>query len=307
MNIKSVLEQLDSVYLGKSEITKLCCTALLANGHILLEDVPGTGKTLLAKTLAKSFEADFTRIQFTADLLPTDVIGADFFNIQTQSFENKTGPVFTNILLIDEINRAVPRTQSALLEAMEERQVSIGGTTYYLPKPFFVIATQNPIESAGTFSLPDAQLDRFLMSLQVGYPSNIDERELVLQTLNKIRKSVNAVMTKEQFIAAQQEVEGVVVHEDVVDYTLSIIQQTRMHKLVEVGASPRATLALVKASQAYAYLCNRKFVAPEDVKAVAPHVLAHRLTLTLEGDVKTTKRVIIEDVLETTEVPAEKV
>ena len=159
MTIKCVLEQLDRIYLGKPEITRLCCTALLANGHILLEDVPGTGKTLLAKSIAKSFEAEFTRIQFTADLLPSDIIGSDFFNVQTQTFENRTGPIFTNILLIDEVNRAVPRTQSALLEAMEERQVSIGGVTYQLPQPFFVIATQNPIESA-TRSLLDVPSSR---------------------------------------------------------------------------------------------------------------------------------------------------
>lgn len=307
MTIQSVLDQLDRIYLGKPEITRLCCTALLANGHILLEDVPGTGKTLLAKSIAKSFEAEFTRIQFTADLLPTDIIGTDFFNVQTQTFENKTGPIFTNILLIDEVNRAVPRTQSALLEAMEERQVSIGGVTYRLPEPFFVIATQNPIESAGTFALPDAQLDRFLLSLQVGYPGAEDERNLILQTLTKTRHTVHALMTSEAFLAAQAEVEDVRIHEDVVTYLLALIQETRHHPLVEVGASPRATLALVKASQAYAYIQGRQFVTPEDVQAVAPHVLSHRLTLTLEGDVKSTKRNVLDDLLERVEVPVEKV
>ncbi|MEB1809679.1 MAG: MoxR family ATPase [Bacillaceae bacterium] len=307
MSIKKVLDQLNQVYLGKSEITRLCCTALLANGHILLEDVPGTGKTLLAKSIARSFEADFTRIQFTADLLPTDVLGADFFNVQTQTFENKTGPIFTNILLIDEINRAVPRTQSALLEAMEERQVSIGGVTYRLPEPFFVIATQNPIESAGTFALPDAQLDRFLMSLQVGYPEISDERNLILQTIMKTRHELHSIMSNDEFLSAQRDVENVRVHEDVVTYLLEIIQATRSHPLVEVGASPRATLALVKASQAYAFINERHFVAPEDVKSVALHVLSHRLTLTLEGDVKSTKQDILADILERIEVPVEKV
>ncbi|WP_214712763.1 MULTISPECIES: MoxR family ATPase [unclassified Exiguobacterium] len=307
MTIKRVLEQLDQIYLGKPEITRLCCTALLANGHILLEDVPGTGKTLLAKSIAKSFEADFTRIQFTADLLPTDIIGSDFFNMQTQTFENRTGPIFTNILLIDEVNRAVPRTQSALLEAMEERQVSIGGVTYQLPEPFFVIATQNPIESAGTFALPDAQLDRFLMSLQVGYPEAGEERQLILQTISKTRHIVHALMSSETFLAAQRAVEEVRIHDDVVTYLLALIQETRLHPLVEVGASPRATLALVKASQAYAYIEDRQFVTPEDVQAVATHVLAHRLTLTLEGDVKSTKREVLADILGRVDVPVEKV
>lgn len=307
MAIKHVLEQLDRIYLGKPDITRLCCTALLANGHILLEDVPGTGKTLLAKSIAKSFEAEFTRIQFTADLLPSDIIGLDFFNVKTQTFENRTGPIFTNILLIDEVNRAVPRTQSALLEAMEERQVSIGGVTYRLPEPFFVIATQNPIESAGTFTLPDAQLDRFLMSLQVGYPEGAEERNLILQTISKTRHTVQTIMSSEAFLAAQREVEEIRIHDDVVTYLLAVIQKTRNHSLIEVGASPRATLALVKASQAYAYINERQFVTPEDVQAVAPHVLAHRLTLTLEGDIKSTKRNVLAEVLESVDVPVEKV
>lgn len=307
MAIKHVLEQLDRIYLGKPDITRLCCTALLANGHILLEDVPGTGKTLLAKSIAKSFEAEFTRIQFTADLLPSDIIGLDFFNVKTQTFENRTGPIFTNILLIDEVNRAVPRTQSALLEAMEERQVSIGGVTYRLPEPFFVIATQNPIESAGTFTLPDAQLDRFLMSLQVGYPEGAEERNLILQTISKTRHTVQTTMSSEAFLAAQREVEEIRIHDDVVTYLLAVIQKTRNHSLIEVGASPRATLALVKASQAYAYINERQFVTPEDVQAVAPHVLAHRLTLTLEGDIKSTKRNVLAEVLESVDVPVEKV
>lgn len=208
---------------------------------------------------------------------------------------------------MDEINRAVPRTQSALLEAMEERQVSIGGTTYKLPVPFFVIATQNPIESAGTFALPDTQLDRFLMSLQVGYPSIDDERTLILQTIQKVRASVESLMTNEEFIETQKQVENVLIHGDVVSYLLSIIDQTRVHPLIEVGASPRATLALVKASQAYAYLLGRKFVVPEDIQAVAPHVLAHRLTLTLEGEVKSSNRKIFENILKQVEVPAEMV
>lgn len=307
MTMKDVLHQLNRVYLGKPEITRLCCTALLANGHILLEDVPGTGKTLLAKSIATSFDAEFSRIQFTADLLPSDIIGSDYFNLQTQTFENRTGPVFTNILLIDEINRAVPRTQSALLEAMEERQVSIGGVTYRLPEPFFVIATQNPIESAGTFPLPDAQLDRFLMSLHVGYPTLQAERQLIVQTVLNTRDVVHALLSKEAFAMLQHEVETVRLHEDVIDYIMTIIQETRHHPLIEVGASPRATLALVKAAQAYAFLAERMFVIPEDIQAVTPSVLAHRLTLTLEGDVKSTRRRVVDDILARVDVPAESI
>lgn len=305
MGMEQVIKQLNEVYLGKEDVVRLCCTALLAEGHILLEDVPGTGKTLLAKTIAGSFDGVFSRIQFTADLLPSDVIGADYFNMQTQTFDHRQGPIFANIVLIDEINRAVPRTQSALLEAMEERQVSIGGETYPMPKPFFVIATQNPIESAGTFPLPDAQLDRFLISIPVGYPDVAEERELLLQVMRQTRKIVEAVATLDELRRAQEEVKQVSIQDDVLDYLLGLVHATREHASVEVGVSPRGAIALMRASQSYAYLNDRLYVIPEDVKAVAPYVLAHRLTLTLEGGIKSTKQDIIRYILDTVSVPVE--
>ncbi|WP_214780139.1 MoxR family ATPase [Exiguobacterium sp. s22] len=305
MGMQRVIKQLNEVYLGKEDVVRLCCTALLAEGHILLEDVPGTGKTLLAKTIAASFDGAFSRIQFTADLLPSDVIGADYFNMQTQTFDHRRGPIFANIVLIDEINRAVPRTQSALLEAMEERQVSIGGETYPMPKPFFVIATQNPIESAGTFPLPDAQLDRFLISIPVGYPDVAEERELLLQVMRQTRKTVDAVATLDELRHAQEEVKQVSIQDDVLDYLLGLVHATREHASVEVGVSPRGAIALMRASQSYAYLNDRLYVIPEDVKAVAPYVLAHRLTLTLEGGIKSTKQDIIRYILDTVSVPVE--
>ena len=305
MGMEQVIKQLNEVYLGKEDVVRLCCTALLAEGHILLEDVPGTGKTLLAKTIAASFDGVFSRIQFTADLLPSDVIGADYFNMQTQTFDHRQGPIFANIVLIDEINRAVPRTQSALLEAMEERQVSIGGETYPMPKPFFVIATQNPIESAGTFPLPDAQLDRFLISIPVGYPAVAEERELLLQVMRQTRKTVEAVATLDELRRAQEEVKQVSIQDDVLDYLLGLVHATREHASVEVGVSPRGAIALMRASQSYAYLNDRLYVIPEDVKAVAPYVLSHRLTLTLEGGIKSTKQDIIRYILDTFSVPVE--
>jgi MoxR-like ATPase len=305
MGMEQVIKQLNEVYLGKEDVVRLCCTALLAEGHILLEDVPGTGKTLLAKTIATSFDGVFSRIQFTADLLPSDVIGADYFNMQTQTFDHRQGPIFANIVLIDEINRAVPRTQSALLEAMEERQVSIGGETYPMPKPFFVIATQNPIESAGTFPLPDAQLDRFLISIPVGYPDVAEERELLLQVMRQTRKTIEAVATLDELRRTQEEVKQVSIQDDVLDYLLGLVHATREHASVEVGVSPRGAIALMRASQSYAYLNDRLYVIPEDVKAVAPYVLSHRLTLTLEGGIKSTKQDIIRYILDTVSVPVE--
>jgi MoxR-like ATPase len=225
--------------------------------------------------------------------------------MQTQTFDHRQGPIFANIVLIDEINRAVPRTQSALLEAMEERQVSIGGETYPMPKPFFVIATQNPIESAGTFPLPDAQLDRFLISIPVGYPDVAEERELLLQVMRQTRKTVEAVATLDELRRAQEEVKQVSIQDDVLDYLLGLVHATREHASVEVGVSPRGAIALMRASQSYAYLNNRLYVIPEDVKAVAPYVLSHRLTLTLEGGIKSSKPDIIRYILDTVSVPVE--
>ena len=305
MKLQQLTDQLNAIYLGKPDIIELCLTALIAEGHILLEDVPGTGKTMLAKAIAESFESDFARIQFTADLLPSDVIGSDFFNLKTQEFENKQGPLFANVVLIDEINRAVPRTQSALLEAMEERQVSIGGTTYRMPAPFFVIATQNPIESAGTFPLPDAQLDRFMVAIEVGYPDLPHERQLLAEVLTNVRKKAHGIATGDDLIAWQAAARQVHAAPDVLDYLLSIVHATRQHELVEVGVSPRGAIALLRAAQSYAFIQNRAFIIPEDIKHLAKHVLAHRLTLTLEGGIKTTKAQVLYHLLDALPVPVE--
>lgn len=305
MQIQELIKEINRIYLGKPEVVELCFTALLADGHILLEDVPGTGKTMLAKTLSDSFHGNFSRIQFTADLLPSDIIGTDFFNLKTQEFENKKGPIFSNIVLIDEINRAVPRTQSALLEAMEERQVTIGGLTYSLPKPFFVIATQNPIESSGTFPLPDAQLDRFMMCLNMGYPEKHFEVQLLEEIMTNTRRSINLSISFEELIMQKETVSNVLLSNDLLQYIVDLAGATRSHRYVETGISPRATIALAKAARSYAYLKNRKFVIPEDIKHLAPFVLAHRLTLSIEGEIKTTKREILMDILNQVDVPVE--
>lgn len=305
MSIRNMLDAINEVYLGNPTVVELCVTSLLADGHVLLEDVPGTGKTMLAKTLATSFHGDFARIQFTADLLPSDIIGSDFFNLKMQEFENKQGPIFANIVLIDEINRAVPRTQSALLEAMEERQVTVGGTTYPLPAPFFVIATQNPIESAGTFPLPDAQLDRFMMCLHTGYPNEEFELQLLEQSVTATRKKVGAIVDFEQLLHYRTEASNVHISKDLLRYIVAIASASRTHRNVQTGISPRATIALSKAAQSYAYLHERDYVTPDDIQFLAPYVLAHRLTLTLEGEIKSSKALVMEEILATVPVPVE--
>lgn len=305
MHIQELIKEINTIYLGKPEVVELCFTALLADGHILLEDVPGTGKTMLAKTIADSFHGDFSRIQFTADLLPSDIIGTDFFNLKTQEFENKQGPIFSNIVLIDEINRAVPRTQSALLEAMEERQVTIGGATYRLPQPFFVIATQNPIESSGTFPLPDAQLDRFMMCLNMGYPEKQFEVQLLEEIMTNMRHEIGISISYDELLAQKEAISSVMLSRDLLQYIVDLADATRSHRHVETGVSPRATIALAKAARSLAYLRNRDYVIPEDIKHLAPHVLSHRLTLSIEGEIKTTKRDILLEILNQVAVPVE--
>lgn len=305
MHIQQLIKEINTIYLGKPEVVELCFTALLADGHILLEDVPGTGKTMLAKTIADSFHGDFSRIQFTADLLPSDIIGTDFFNLKTQEFENKQGPIFSNIVLIDEINRAVPRTQSALLEAMEERQVTIGGATYRLPQPFFVIATQNPIESSGTFPLPDAQLDRFMMCLNMGYPEKQFEVQLLEEIMTNMRHEIGISISYDELLTQKEAISSVLLSRDLLLYIVDLADATRSHRHVETGVSPRATIALAKAARSLAYLRNRDYVIPEDIKHLAPHVLSHRLTLSIEGEIKTTKRDILLEILNQVAVPVE--
>lgn len=268
------------VIVGKEEQIGLILTAMLCGGHVLLEDVPGTGKTTMAKSLAKSLSCDFSRIQFTPDLLPSDVTGARIYDQNSGSFTFVKGPAFTNILLADEINRATPRTQSALLECMEERQITEGGVTYVLEDPFLVIATQNPVESQGTFPLPEAQLDRFLMRLSLGYPSHEESIQLLRRFVESQPLSkIGSVATREELRSAAELCGSCHVSEAVMAYMVSLCEAARDPEKVRLGPSPRALLALMRACQAYAAIQGREFVIPDDVKALAVPVLAHRILL----------------------------
>lgn len=300
-------DTVSKVVVGKEDVTELIFISMLCKGHVLLEDVPGSGKTMLAKTISKLLGGQFKRIQFTPDVLPSDVTGVEFFNPLEKQFENRVGPVMTNVLLVDEINRATPRTQSSLLEVMEERQVTIGNETIALPKPFFVLATQNPLESHGTFPLPDAQLDRFFMRIEMGYPSMDEEQQMMkmyrgIEPLQQIEAYFSSI---EDFMQLQEQVLNVHLSDDIEKYILMIVHNTREHEFVTTGVSPRGTIAFMKAAQAKALIEGRQFVTPNDVKAVAPYVLSHRLQLNMEGSLRATKQEIIEELLKTTEAPVE--
>lgn len=276
----AIRSNVEKVIVGKSEVIDLVITAVLAGGHVLLEDVPGTGKTMLAKSLAASMDMDFKRIQFTPDLLPGDVTGIHFFNQKESEFEFRAGGIFTNILLADEINRATPRTQSSLLECMEERQATIDGTTMEIPEPFFVIATQNPVETSGTFPLPEAQLDRFIMQIPMGYPEREGEREILRRfEKNSPLQELQPVCTQDKVLAMQEACGGVFIHETVVDYILDMVEKTRTHKNISLGVSPRGAIAFMKVAKCYSALNGQTFVTPETVKKLAPYVLGHRIIL----------------------------
>ncbi|MFP8967686.1 AAA family ATPase [Pokkaliibacter sp. CJK22405] len=276
--LTDVLHTLDGVLLGKPRITQLATTCLLAGGHLLLEDVPGLGKTTLTHALASCFGLDYRRVQFTSDVLPADILGATIYHPNEQSFRFHPGAIFSQLIMADELNRASPRTQSALLEAMEEKQVSIEGQTYPLPKPFFVIATQNPQSHAGTYPLPESQLDRFLMRLSLGYPDPQAERQLLLGNAGRASlEKLTALMPAETLLQLQQEVKRVSVSEALVDYLLRLVHGSREHEKIQLGLSPRAALGLKAASQAHALLQGRNYVLPDDVQAVFIPVAAHRL------------------------------
>ncbi|KPV45532.1 AAA family ATPase [Alicyclobacillus ferrooxydans] len=276
--VQRIRNNVHHVIVGKEEVVDLLLVALFTGGHVLLEDVPGTGKTLIAKTLAKSIQATFRRVQFTPDLLPSDLSGIHFYNQKQGEFEFRRGPVFTNILLADELNRATPRTQSSLLEAMEERQVSLDGETYPLAAPFMVIATQNPIENQGTYPLPEAQLDRFMLRIRMGYPNHEEGLRILkrFQSENPFLQISPAVEAKE-VVEAAISLSQIRVSEDVLDYLLQVVEATRNHPDVVLGISPRGSQALLRASQAYAMLQQRDYVIPEDIKGLADPVLSHRL------------------------------
>lgn len=306
--IQAVIENIEKVMIGKREVAELSIVALLAGGHVLLEDVPGVGKTMMVRSLSKSVGANFKRIQFTPDLLPSDVIGVSIYNPKTLQFEFRPGPIVGNIILADEINRTSPKTQAALLEAMEEASITIDGETLDISKPFFVMATQNPIEYEGTYPLPEAQLDRFLLKIKMGYPTAQQEIEVLRRVENRQPiQEIEAVMSVEELLKLQQHVKQVYVEDGVKSYIVDIARATRNHQNVYLGVSPRASIALMKAAQAYAFMQNRDFVKPDDIKYLAPFVFSHRLILAPEARYEGVQpEKVIQEVIQQIFVPVKR-
>ncbi|MBN2239085.1 MAG: MoxR family ATPase [Dehalococcoidales bacterium] len=304
--LTEIRNNIEKVIIGKETVIDLILTALLVNGHVLLDDVPGTGKTVLAKSLAKSIQAEFNRIQFTPDLLPSDITGVNYFNQKESCFVLRKGPAFCNILLADEINRATPRTQSSLLECMEERQITIDGDTLPLQQPFLVISTQNPVETAGTYPLPEAQLDRFLMQISMGTPTPEEELAIMHRFLTDAPlELLDPVCTIEELRELQEVYKHIYIHPELMEYIVQIVHATRNSDDIVAGVSPRGTLALLKAVRAYAFIQGRDFVVPEDIKTLCAPVLAHRLVFPRGslGRVAGTKK--IEKILDQIPVPTE--
>jgi MoxR-like ATPase len=297
----------ERVLVGKRDVIDLVLVALLCEGHVLLEDVPGVGKTVLARSVARTLDCTYRRIQCTPDVLPSDVTGVAFFNQRTQDFEFRPGPIFAQVVLADEINRATPRTQAALLECMEERQVSTEGETHLLPRPFLVLATQNPIELEGTFPLPEAQLDRFLLRLSVGYPGEADEQQVIRRFRGgSPLDELPAVVTAAELLAIQRQVREVHVAPAIDEYVVRLVRATRLHASIQLGASPRASLGLARAAQAYAGLRGRSYVLPDDVKRLAPAVLIHRLIPSAQARLRGTGAAeVVRDVLDAVPAPVE--
>ncbi len=306
--VARVRENVGRVIVGKGPVVDLALVALLCEGHILFEDVPGIGKTTLAKALARSLDCTFRRIQFTPDLLPSDVTGLSIYNQKTQEFEFRPGPIMAQIILADEINRATPRTQSALLEAMQERQITVDGIVRPLPRPFLVLATQNPIELEGTFPLPEAQVDRFFIKLALGYPTEAEESDILLRfergdPLLELPPVLDATL----LASLQRAVRQVRVEASVREYVIAIVRATRAHPLVELGASPRGSLYLYHAAQAYAALCGRDYVLPDDVKYLTPFVLTHRIIISAQTRLRgRDAKQVVKDVVDSVPVPVEE-
>ncbi|MDE4543435.1 MoxR family ATPase [Thermoanaerobacterium sp. R66] len=306
--INKIIDNVNKVIVGKAEEVKLVLIALLSGGHVLIEDVPGVGKTSLVKALAKSISADFKRIQFTPDLLPSDVIGVSIYNPEKGVFEFKQGPIMSQILLADEINRTSPKTQSSLLEAMEERQITVDGNTYHLPRPFMVIATQNPIEYDGTYRLPEAQLDRFMIRISLGYPDMKHEINMLkmFEALDPL-EDLKSVVSIREILKMQDEVKSVYVDDNILNYIIDIVNKTRNSDMVLLGASPRAALNLMKAAQAKAFIEGRTYVLPDDVKYLCVPVLSHRIILKNEMRFNNIdEKSVIKDILNTAKVPVVK-
>lgn len=303
---EKIINNMSQVVIGKEKVMKLIIVSFLSKGHILLEDLPGMGKTMMVKAFSKTLGLPFKRIQFTPDLLPSDIMGINYYNQKLGDFQFRKGPIFSNVVLADEINRATPRTQSSLLEAMQEGQVTVDGETRMLNKPFMVLATQNPIESYGTFPLPEAQLDRFFMRIKIGYPTREEEKEIIHSNLSKSIEDLESIVSAEELDYLFENVSKVECSPDVMDYIMDIVDQTRNLVEIQLGVSPRGTIALFKACQAYAAINGRKYIIPEDVKTMAPKVLNHRIIVKGRNNLVDNEK-LIERILNAIEVPLERI
>lgn len=305
--IKALINNVEKIIVGKRNIIELVVSAMLAGGHVLIEDVPGVGKTQLVSALASSCRGQFGRLQMTPDIMPTDITGFSMINTITKETEFKKGATFCNFLLADEINRSSPKSQSALLEVMEERQVSIDGTTYELPRPFMVLATQNPIETFGTYHLPEAQMDRFIIKLSIGYPSKKEELDILLRNENNIQpKQLSQVISCDDIVMLSEKVNNVYCSESIREYIVNITEATRNADLIKLGVSPRGSIAMYKMAKAYAFVKGRDYVLPDDIKALAPYVFSHRIMLTSKGkSAVTDNEQAIREILKMVMVPVE--
>lgn len=303
---EKTIKNVSKVIIGKDEEIELIMVSFLAGGHVLLEDIPGTGKTMMVKAFSKTLDLPFKRIQFTPDLLPSDITGMNFYNQKISDFEFREGPLFSNIVLADEINRATPRTQSSLLEAMEEKQITSDGQTRKLNLPFMVLATQNPVESYGTFPLPEAQLDRFFMRIKLGYPTKEEEKTIITKNIDNPLDHIGPIINQEELNYLLKNVSKVSANEDVMDYLVEIVSATRNKKEIALGVSPRGSISLFKASQAYAAINGRDYILPEDIKYIAPYVLNHRIIAPSMDNIEDSIE-LIKEIVENVKVPLEEI